>query len=325
MVGYGVGGSVGGSMLMQKGPDPVPPILRNKPYEAGSVFTPDGIPRQARRQKMLNGSYAAVRRSHTLSNRMNSNAGAAFNSRQPILALAALLLAFCTVPGRAQEVTYLAAAGAPAKSFPAPQRAVADIVSPTRSTEKQRDGMDESGQIVRLMELKAGMTVGDVGAGSGYHTVRLSPVLGVQGQVIAQDVRRDYLQQLDQRIRRLKLRNVQLGLGQPHDPRLPPGSLDAAILVHMYHEVAQPYAFLYNLVPALKPGARVGIVDLDRPTAQHGTPLDLLRCELAAVGYRQTAVHMLRGDGAYLAIFSPPGDHDRKRPEAIKPCEITQR
>ena len=53
--------------------------------------------------------------------------------------------------------------------------------------------------------------------------------------------------------------------GEPTTRACRRASVDAAILVHMYHEIAQPFAFLYNLVPALRPGARVGIVDLDRP------------------------------------------------------------
>jgi hypothetical protein len=61
--------------------------------------------------------------------------------------------------------------------------------------------------------------------------------------------------------RHLGLQNVTINLGEPHDPRLPAHSLEAAILVHMYHEIAQPYGLLYNLVPALKPSARVGIVE----------------------------------------------------------------
>jgi len=162
------------------------------------------------------------------------------------------------------------------------------------------------------------MVVGDVGAGSGYHTVRLSRVVGPSGAVVAQDVRQDYLTDLAKRVQQLKLTNVKIALGEPHDPRLPGASLDAAILVHMYHEIAEPYAFLYNLVPALKPGARVGIVDLDRPTPQHGTPPDLLRCELAAVGYRQVSFHTLTGDAGYLAIFEPP--LKRPQPSAIVPC-----
>ena len=164
----------------------------------------------------------------------------------------------------------------------------------------------KSGQLARLLGLTAGMTVGDVGAGSGYHTVRLSRVVGPTGAVIAQDVSRQYLTQLVKRTERLELQNVKFALGEPHDPRLPRGSLDGAILVHMYHEIAEPYAFLYNLAPALRPDARIGIVDLDKPIAQHGTPPDLLRCELAAVGYREIAFHNLSGDAGYLAIFSPP-------------------
>lgn len=219
-----------------------------------------------------------------------------------------------------EEITYLAPPGVPARVFPRPQRPVADIVSPSRSTEQQRDAFDESGQIARFLGFRSGMTIGDLGAGSGYHTVRLSRLLGPSGQVIAQDVMKDYLVQLATRTKRLKLSNVKLALGEPHDPRLPRASLDAAILVHMYHEVAQPYAFLYNLAPALRPGARIGIVDLDRPTSQHGTPLALLECELAAVGYRQISVHQLGGELGYIAIFSAPAEVDRKSPRDIEPC-----
>ena len=164
------------------------------------------------------------------------------------------------------------------------------------------------------------MTVGDIGAGSGYHTVRLSPLVGPSGSVVAEDVTRDYLVELARRTELLKLTNVKFALGEPHDPRLPASSLDAAILVHMYHEITQPYGLLYNLVPALKPGARIGIVDLERPTSEHGTPIELLRCELSAVGYREVATHQLAGDGRYLAIFSPPPQTDRKSPRDIVPC-----
>ena len=140
------------------------------------------------------------------------------------------------------------------------------------------------------------------------------------GSVVAHDVTRDYLVELARRTERLKLTNAMFALGEPHDPRLPASSLDAAILVHMYHEIAQPYAFLYNLAPALKAGARVGIVDLERPTPEHGTPIELLRCELSAVGYREIATHQLAGDGGYLAVFSPPEEASRKSPRDIVAC-----
>ena len=231
-----------------------------------------------------------------------------------------LLVAVGAACARAADIGYLAPPGVPAKEFPSPRRPVASIVSPSRSAEEHRDSLNEAGEIARLLALKSGMTVGDVGAGSGYHTVRLSRLLGPTGSVVAQDVTRDYLVELARRTERLKLTNVMFALGEPHDPRLPASSLDAAILVHMYHEVAQPYAFLYNLAPALKPGARVGIVDLERPTSEHGTPSALLHCEVTAVGYREIATYQLAGDGGYLAVFSAPEQAGRKSPRDIVAC-----
>jgi hypothetical protein len=122
-------------------------------------------------------------------------------------------------------------------------------------------------------------------------------------------------------VRDLRLQNVAIALGEPHDPRLPADSLDIAILVHMYHEIAQPYALLYNLIPSLKPGARIGIIDSFRPTPEHGTPPSLLRCELAAVGYREISLDRLTGSEAYLAIFAPPPVAGRTRPEAMVACK----
>jgi ubiquinone/menaquinone biosynthesis C-methylase UbiE len=131
----------------------------------------------------------------------------------------------------------------------------------------------------------------------------------------------DYLENLRRRVRDVGLANVDIVRGEAHDPRLPAQSLDLAILVHMYHEIAQPYALLYNLVPSLKPGARIGIVDAFAPTAQHGTPPDLLRCELQAVGYREISLDRLTGSDAYLAVFAPPSVAGRPRPEDIIPCK----
>ncbi|WMT71203.1 methyltransferase domain-containing protein [Bradyrhizobium sp. Ash2021] len=234
---------------------------------------------------------------------------------------AALVATLVAARSLAADIGYLAPSSVPASEFPAPRRPVAPIVSPSRSAEDRRDALKEDGQIARLLDIKPGMTVADIGAGSGYHTVRLSPRVGPTGTVIAEDITQNYLAALAKRIEQLKLTNVELALGEPHDPRLPALSLDAAILVHMYHEIAQPYAFLYNLSPALKPGARIGIVDQERPTPEHGTPIELLRCELAAVGYHATATYQLAGDGGYLAVFSPPDAAARKSPKDIIPCQ----
>jgi SAM-dependent methyltransferase len=230
-----------------------------------------------------------------------------------------LLTSALTAPGAAQD--FMAAPGAPADVFPKPERPVADIISPIWHDEKERDAAGEPRQLVRLLGIKHGMTVADIGAGSGYYVVRLAPIVGPSGQIIAQDVRSDYLQSLGKRVRALGLHNVRLARGEPHDPRLPAHSLDIAILVHMYHEVTQPYGLLYNLAPALKLGAHVGIVDAIGPTVEHGTPPSLLRCELAAVGYREFGFHPLTGSNAYLAIFVPPSEESRARPDAMVACK----
>jgi hypothetical protein len=88
----------------------------------------------------------------------------------------------------------------------------------------------------------------------------------------------------------------------------------------MYHEIAQPYALLYNLVPAFKPGASVGLVNTFGPTSEHGTPPSHL-CELAAVGYREISLDRLDGSNAYLAIFAPPSVASCTPPEAIVACK----
>jgi predicted methyltransferase len=223
--------------------------------------------------------------------------------------------------GVADDISYLGPPGAPAAAFPKPDRPVADIISPIWRDEAARDAVDETGQVVRFLDIKTGMSIADIGAGSGYYTVRLSPVVGAGGRIIAQDVQSDYLQGLSKRVHDLALGNVTIGLGEPHDPRLPAQSIDVAILVHMYHEIAQPYALLYNLILALKPGGRVGIVDATAGTAEHGTPPKLLRCELAAVGYREIGFHKLQGSDAYLAIFAPPPAEGRPAPGSMVACK----
>lgn len=239
-----------------------------------------------------------------------------------LLSVVAVLTLGLPSVGQGKDIEPLGPVGTPAAAFPKPDRPIAEIISPIWATEKERDAVDESGQVIRLLGLKPGMSVADIGAGSGYHTVRLARALGPEGRVYAQDVTANYLTDLQKRVQAEGLDNVTVSFGEPHDPRLPPGSVDAAILVHMYHEIAQPFAALYNLVPALKPGARIGIVDLDRPTWEHGTPKDLLRCELVAVGYEQISFSKLTGDIGYLAIFTAPTEAHRVPPEAVKPCRV---
>jgi SAM-dependent methyltransferase len=202
--------------------------------------------------------------------------------------------------------------------FPAPDRPVAGIISPEYSNEKTRDGHGEAERVLNLLGIRPGQRVADIGAGLGYYTVRIARRLGPGATIYATDVKSEYLEQLKERLARERIAGVQLILGLPRDPRLPTDSVDVAVLSHMYHEIENPYEFLYRLQPSLTPGARVGIIDMDRPTQSHGTPPALLRCELAAVGYRELDFVLLSPADGYLAIFARPAD----LPPAtdIKPC-----
>ena len=221
-------------------------------------------------------------------------------------------------PNLVAPAAALAPPGVPADRFPRPARPVAGIVSDQWMNEDARERVGEAEAVMDLLGVRPGMTVADIGAGSGYYAVRLARRVGPEGRVYAQDVMPAYLEGLRRRVGREDLRNVVLALGEPHDPRLPAASADLALLVHMYHEITQPFGLLRNLLPALRPGARVAILDADRPTSQHGTPPSLLRCELEAVGFREVGMHPLAGGTEYLAVFEPP-----TRPPAIDrivPC-----
>jgi SAM-dependent methyltransferase len=206
--------------------------------------------------------------------------------------------------------------GAAASAFPAPSRPVADIVAPRWTAEDDRDGAGEFTRVALLAGIKRGQAVADIGAGDGYYVARLSPLVGAAGVVFGQDIMADYLALLQQRVRSDRLANVRVVLGDPHDPRLPPESVDIAMMIHMYHEISQPFGLLWNLASAMKSGGRLVILDLDRPTFGHGTPPALLRCELKAVGYRERSFTRTT-DEEYVAIFDAPALSARPTPESI--------
>lgn len=208
---------------------------------------------------------------------------------------------------------------APEAQFPTAQRDVAPIVSDSFSTEDARDRLGEAEQVMKLAGVRAGMSVADVGAGEGYYTVRLAPVVGPTGRVLAEDIIADTRDALSDRVQRDQLDNVAVKLGAPDNAMLPSGSFDRIFLVHMYHEVKSPYAFLWHLRDGLKPGGLIIVVDADRPTGRHGIPPSMLECELNAVGMKPVKFARLEDSEAYFAAFGVA--RPRPAPEKIKPCK----
>lgn len=209
---------------------------------------------------------------------------------------------------------------AAARAFPRADRPVAPIVSTRWSSEEARDRVNEAEDIMNRAGIRPGMTVADIGAGEGYYTVRLANRVGSKGRVLAEDIMPEVIEALSRRITREDWRNVSVRLGAPEDPRLPENSFDRILMVHMYHEIAEPYAFLWNLSPALKSDGELIVVDANRPTGQHGTPPRLLACELAAMGFRLEELIPKPTAGGYFARFKRIAA--RPDPGAIVPCTL---
>lgn len=232
------------------------------------------------------------------------------------LAVAASLLALAGCQQQADDSDRPATS----REFPRAHRPVSPGGDNAVATEVQRDSVNEAATIMDLAQIGQGMTVADIGAGQGYYTVRLASRVGRNGRVLAQDIDAAALQQLGQRVERERLDNVSIKPGAEDDPRLPANSFDRVFMVHMYHEVTEPYAFLWRMRPSLRPGGRVIVVDVDRPTSQHGIQPDLLFCEFSAVGFRLTQFVRKPELQGYFAQFEATGD--RPEPASIKPCRL---
>ncbi|MBA3678089.1 MAG: methyltransferase domain-containing protein [Sphingosinicella sp.] len=207
----------------------------------------------------------------------------------------------------------------PEKSpFPEPQRPVAPIVSARYSDEDARDSVSEAKNVMELAGVQAGMSVADIGAGEGYYTVRLAPLVGAKGRVLAQDIVSETRDNLARRVQRENLDNVAVKLGQPNNPMLPAASFDRIFMIHMYHEIERPSEFLWHVWDSLKKQGSVVVVDADRPTDRHGTPPRLLVCEFAAVGYELTRFERLPDSETFFAEFQPRGQ--KPEPKDILNC-----
>lgn len=228
------------------------------------------------------------------------------------LVLAVLLLGTaCTPDANADRLETSA-------EFPRPDRLVSKVGDTEFSTEAARDEAGEAEFVMDWAGIQLGTTVADIGAGEGYYTIRLAERVGPKGRVLAQDINRGALDRLGDRVTREQLDNVAIKEGAFDDPRLPEKSFDRIFMVHMYHEIQEPYAFLWRMHPALAKGGQVIVVDRDRATDRHGIPPKLLFCEFDAVGYRLTDFSEQLELGGYIARFEVSGE--RPEPSQIKAC-----
>jgi ubiquinone/menaquinone biosynthesis C-methylase UbiE len=199
--------------------------------------------------------------------------------------------------------------------LPRPQRPVAPVVSLAWGDEAQRDRVGEAADVIRIAGVRPGLSVADIGTGGGYYVMKLAPLVGPQGRVFAQDLSPTALSRVRRRVQKAGFANVRFVRGSQANARLPAASVDVVLMVHMYHEIEQPYLLLDRLRASLKPGGRIVVVDLDRPSEAHGMPKALLACEVKAVGYELVSITDIAQ--GYVAMFRPGL---RPQPESVKAC-----
>jgi SAM-dependent methyltransferase len=137
-----------------------------------------------------------------------------------------------------------------------------------------RDEWQMPGQIMDALGIAEGSVVGDLGVGGGWFTVRLARRVGPNGLVYAEDIQRQMLEATSRRVARENLRNVRTVLGTALDPRFPPNTLDAVLIINTYRELEDPVALLRNVALGLKSQGRIGIVDFKLDGLGPGPEMD---------------------------------------------------
>ena len=162
---------------------------------------------------------------------------------------------------------------------------------------RERELEEDPDLAMRLIRVQRGSTVADLGAGSGYFTVRLAKAVGAMGKVYAVDIQQAMLDLLKRAVEKEKLTNVTPVLGAVDDPRLPPGSVDLVLMVDVYHELSQPQTTLAHLKDALRPGGRLVLLeyraeDPDVPIRpEHKMTKAQVKLEIEHEGFKQQRVY----------------------------------
>ena len=174
-------------------------------------------------------------------------------------------------------------------------------------------GRDERLQINRVMDMLGivpGKSVADIGAGSGWFTVRAARRVTGSGTVYAVDINPEALQYIGKRAKKEQLQNIKTILSKPDDPQIPAGCVDAVLLLKTYHEVAHPVVLLKNLRSSLKPGATIGVIDRNGNGTDHGVSKEVVVREAGQAGYElRDSQDFVKADGMdYFLIFTAKPD-----------------
>lgn len=161
-------------------------------------------------------------------------------------------------------------------------------------------------RVMDLLDIVPGKSVADVGAGSGWFTVRAAARVGPSGKVYAEDINPDAIEYIKNRATKENLANVHTILGQVGDTKLPSSSVDAVLILKTYHEFAHPVPLMNRLRASLRPGAKIGIIDRSGDGTDHGLKPDIVEREMAQAGFHRIGQYdFTKDDGQdYFLIFA---------------------
>jgi ubiquinone/menaquinone biosynthesis C-methylase UbiE len=170
-------------------------------------------------------------------------------------------------------------------------------------------GREDRLQINRVMDLlniTPGKNVADIGAGSGWFTVRAAKRVTGSGLVYAVDINKESIEYIDRRAEKEHLANIKTVLGNEDNPLLPADQIDAVLMLKTYHEIGKPVTLLRNLRAALRPGARVGIIDRNGNGENHGVSRAVVLKEAAQAGYEVVGQYdFVKDDMNYFLVLAP--------------------
>ena len=176
-------------------------------------------------------------------------------------------------------------------------------------TRPERIQEEDPDRMLAALDIRKGATVADIGAGVGYHVWRLSEMVGSGGRVIGEDIQEGMIRLMKKNIEDRKLKNVELVLGTPTDPKLPSNSLDLVLMVDVYHEFSEPVTMMRHIQEALKPDGRVVLVEFRKEDPSvpiqplHKMSVQEVRFELEPLGFKfQRSLEFLPWQ--HIIIFS---------------------
>jgi ubiquinone/menaquinone biosynthesis C-methylase UbiE len=168
-------------------------------------------------------------------------------------------------------------------------------------------GRDQKLQIDRVMDIlkiSPGKNVADIGAGSGWFTVRAARRVANSGKVYAVDINPEAMKYIQDRAHKEQLTNVETILGKPDSPLLPTNQIDAVLMLKTYHEIADPVSLMRNLRSALRPDALVGVIDRNGSGTDHGVQKTVVIKEAQDAGYSLVGQYdFVKDNMDYFLVF----------------------